>query len=254
MYKNKAKESLKKGQAVLGAFCSMPSPLVAEVFGYAGFDFIIIDAEHGIQDYETCEHMIRASEVTGMVPVTRVGLNMQQHILRFLDAGTIGLQIPLVNNKADAISVVNSAKYPPVGKRGLAPVRAANYGLSMPIGDYVKMANEELLVVAQVETMEAVANLKDILSVDGIDVVFLGPSDLSSSMGLAGQTTHHKVIEVIERCGKQIVAAGKVAGTIGRDYKALVEWRSKGFNYLCANVVGMIGESARSFAKGFRGQ
>lgn len=254
MYKNRAKDALRKGEAVLGAFCSMPSPVAVEIFGYAGFDFIIIDAEHGIQDYETCEHMIRASEASGIVPVTRVGLNMQQHILRFLDAGTMGLQIPLVNNKADAVNVVNSAKYPPVGKRGLAPVRAANYGLTMPIGDYVKMANEELLVIAQVETMESVSNLKEILSVDGIDVVFLGPSDLSSSMGLAGQTTHPKVIEVIEQCGKQIVASGKVAGTIGRDYKALLEWRSKGFQYLCANVVGMFGESARNFARGFRGQ
>jgi len=250
--RNPVKEKLKGGEAVAGVFCNLPSPMSVEILGYLGFDFVIIDAEHGISDYEMCEHMIRAADASGITPITRVGLNLQQHILRYLDAGTMGVQIPMVNTGEDAQDVVNSAKYPPIGKRGLAPVRASHYGLTMATGEYVKMANEEVMVVAQVETMQAVDNLKDILTVDYIDVVFLGPSDLSSSMGLPGQTTDPQVVELIERCGRQIVAAGKAAGTIARDPQAFKEWKAKGFQYLCTGASGFMAQAAREYIEGVR--
>ncbi len=240
-------------EAVAGAFCDLPSPTSVEILGYLGFDFAIVDAEHGISDYETCEHMIRAAEVSGITPITRVGLNLQQHILRYLDAGTMGVQIPLVNTREEAQGVMYSAKYPPTGGRGLAGVRAANYGLTMSLGEYVKMANEEVMVVVQIETMRAVENLKEILAVDGIDVVFLGPTDLSSSMGLPGQTTSSQVVELIERCGREIVAAGKAAGTIARDPQAFKEWKARGFQYLCTGVSSFMAQAARTYIQGIRG-
>ena len=159
MRKNLVKEKLKAGETVLGVFCNVNSPPIVEVLGLLGFDFVIIDSEHGPMDLESCEHMVRAAENTGITPIIRVALNLQQLILRNLDMGALGVQMPLINNKADAQAVVDSVKYPPIGKRGLAPVRVADYGLTEPLGEYVKKANEETLVVIHAETMEAVRNL-----------------------------------------------------------------------------------------------
>ncbi len=253
MYKNVVKEKIKKGEAVVGLFCSIPSPMVVEILSYAGFDFVIVDAEHGISDYETCEHMIRAADASGITPITRVGLNLQQHILRFMDAGSMGIQIPLVNTREDALNVVKSTKYPPIGNRGLAPTRASNYGLTMPLGDYVKIANEEMLVVIQIETLQAVESLNDILTVDDVDVVFFGPTDLSSSMGMPGDITNPKVVELIERCGRQVTAAGKAAGVLARDPKGFMEWKSEGFQYICANASSLMSRAAQEYIRGIKG-
>ncbi len=133
------------------------------------------------------ENMVRAAEVSGTAPFARIGLGVQQNILRFLDAGVIGAQIPLVNTGEQARAVVEAVKYPPLGKRGLAGVRAGSFGILESMGDYVASANRETLVIVQVETTEALDNLDDIIAVDGVDVIFLGPSDLSSSMGYTGQ-------------------------------------------------------------------
>ena len=160
------------------------------------------------------ENMVRAAEVSGTAPFARIGLGVHQNILRFLDAGVIGAQIPLVNTGEQARAVVEAVKYPPIGKRGLAGVRAGSFGILESMGDYVASANRETLVTVQVETTEALDNLDDILAVDGVDVVFLGPSDLSSSMGYTGQPTHPDVITAIAGAGKRIAAAGKYAGTI----------------------------------------
>ena len=247
MYRNVVKEKLKRGETVAGLFCNIPSPMVVEILGYAGFDFVIIDAEHGIADYETAEHMIRATEVSNTIPIARIGLNLQQHILRFLDAGAMGVQIPLINTREEALNVVKSTKYPPVGERGLAPTRASQFGLTMPLGDYVKMANQEVLVVIQIETLQAVDNLKDILTVDQVDVVFFGPTDLSSSLGIPGDIANPRVVELIERCGKHVTAAGKAAGVLARDPQDFREWRARGFQYICTNASSMLSRAASNF-------
>ena len=247
MYKNVVKQKLLRDETVFGLFCNIPSPMVVEVLGYAGFDFVIIDAEHGIADFETVENMIRASEVSSIIPITRIGLNLQQHILRFLDAGSMGVQIPLINTKQEAKNVVTSVKYPPIGNRGLAPTRASKFGLDSTLSDYVKLANQETLVVVQIETMEAVKNLNGILTVENIDVVFFGPTDLSASLGVPGEIDHPKVVNVIEQAGKKVREAGKSAGVLGRDPKSLLDWEAKGFRYLCTNASSLFTRSATKF-------
>ena len=251
---NLVKEKLRRGSAVIGAFCDLPSPAVVEVAGPVGLDFIIVDAEHGPQDIETVEHMIRAAETSGVTPLVRVGLNLQQHILRYLDAGAMGVQIPMVNTRAEAEAVVNSVKYPPAGRRGLASVRAAGWGLPQPLGEYVGIANRETLVSAQLEATEALSNADAILSVEGVDVVFLGPTDLSASMGFPGQPTHPEVMEAIERVGNKIQAAGKVAGTIARDPDSYERWRRLGFQLLCTGMVNLLASAVRGYVEGCREQ
>ena len=252
MRTNKVKEKLHRGEPVLGLFCNFQSPGEIEVLGWLGYDFAIIDAEHSTVDYQTMENMVRAAEVSGTAPFARIGLGVQQNILRFLDAGVIGAQIPLVNTGEQARAVVEAVKYPPLGKRGLAGVRAGSFGILESMGDYVTSANRETLVTVQVETTEALDNLDDILAVDGVDVVFLGPSDLSSSMGYTGQPTHPDVITAIAGAGKRIAAAGKYAGTIARDPDAYAQWREAGFQYLCTGVSALLIQSARGYLEGCR--
>lgn len=243
MRKNPLKEKLRKGEPLLGLFVSLPSPALVEMIGLMGYDYVIIDAEHGVADLETCEHMVRAAEAAGVTPLVRIAENVQQNILRYLDAGAMGVQIPMVNTREDAEAVVRSVFYPPKGRRGLAGVRASRYGIGLASGDYVRMANEELLVIVQIETTQAVASAEAICATEGVDIVFIGPSDLSSSMGFAGQPTHPDVLRTIESVGRTAQAAGKAAGTIARDAAAYEHWRTAGFQYLATGVTNLLQSS-----------
>ena len=187
MRKNSVKEKLRSGRAVAGVFCNLPSPAAVEMLGIMGYDFAIIDAEHGPMNVESCEQMVRAADAADIVPVVRVAVNLQQNILQYLDAGALGVQIPMVNTKEETERVVASTKYRPKEGAGWPVTRASGYGAGMGLPEYVRMANEETLVVVQVETREALANVGEIAAVDQVDVVFLGPTDLSTALGHPGQ-------------------------------------------------------------------
>ena len=244
---NTLKAKLRKGEGVLGAFNALPSLGAVEILGFMGMDFVIIDAEHGVSTLESCEHQVRAAEAVGISTMMRIALNMPQNILRHLDTGVMGAQIPQVDSAEEARAVVDAVRYPPLGKRGLAGVRAAGYGVAMPLGDCVKKANEELTLCVQIETTKAIENAAEIVAVDGIDLVFLGPTDISSSMGFAGQPTHPEVMEAIEHVGKAAVSAVKWAGTIARDADAYEHWRNVGYQYLCTGVANLLANGAKQF-------
>ena len=247
MRKNLTKEKIKSGKTAYGVFMNIGSPSIVEIIGLIGFDFVLIDGEHGPLDLETCENMVRAADRVNTTPVVRIAMNIQQNILRYLDSGALGVQIPLLNTKADVESVVRSVRYRPEGRRGLAGVRANDWGLSGPMGDYVKTANEENLVICQIETLEAVENLKEMLTVPGVDVVFIGPSDLSAAMGYPGQVKHPEVQKMIERLVGEIKAAGKAMGTVAYDLDTLRLRKQQGFQFIVYNVVPMIVKSGREY-------
>ena len=247
MRKNLTKEKINAGKTVYGVFVNMGCPTIVEIVGLIGFDFILIDAEHGPMGVETCEHMVRAADNVNITPIIRVAMNIQQNILRYLDIGALGVQMPMLNTKADAESVVRAIKYRPEGRRGLAGMRAANWGLTGPLGDYVKEANRETLVITQVETMEAVENLEDILTVPGIDIIFIGPNDLSVAMGYPGQMNHPEVQKMIENLVKKIHAAGKAAGTVAYDLDTLRKCKERSFQFITYNVIPMIVKSGREY-------
>ncbi len=252
MKKNLIKEKLRAGEAVVGAFCNLPSPAAAEMLGIAGFDYIIIDAEHSPVDLDTCEHMVRACDASGMAAMVRVALNLPQNILRYLDTGVAGVQIPMVNSREEAELVVTATKYPPMGRRGLAANRATRYGTNIDLAEYVREANEETLVCVQVETTEALARTEEIASVDLVDLVFLGPTDLSSAMGYPGQPTHPQVLAAIEEAGRVIRNAGKAAGTIAGSPEAYDHWRSRGFQYLCTGLTNLVAAASLDYLNGVR--
>jgi len=253
MRKNLTKEKIKEGKTAYGVFVSMWSPPIVEIIGRIGFDFVILDAEHSPMGAESCEHMVRAADCVNITPIIRVGMNIRQNILRYLDIGALGVQMPMINSKAEAEAVMESVKYPPEGKRGLAGVRAANYGLTGSLGDYVKEANRETLAVVQVETVQAAENIKEILAVPGTDVIFIGPADLSSAMGYPGQVNHSEVQKMIVHLVEEIRAAGKAAGTVAYNLDTLRKCKERGFQYIAYNVGPMLVKSGREYLEVARG-
>ena len=244
--KNVLRDKLRQGKPVLGAFFSNVSPNVAEMMGVIGLDFIIVDCEHSPMTTETVGEIYRAAQLYGVTTFTRIDENTQQHIQKYLDAGTDGVQIPLINTAEAAQAVVDAAKYPPVGKRGMAQPRLAGYG-RIPPADFIQQWNEESLVCIQIETLEGIANCPGIVKVPNIDIVFLGPMDLSVALGYPGQTSHPEVVSVIEELGSKIIEAGKVAGTIVANLDQYKHYRGQGFLYCATGITAFLMRGAGEY-------
>tara|TARA_B100001123_G_C14921307_1_gene871848 strand:+ start:19 stop:783 length:765 start_codon:yes stop_codon:yes gene_type:complete len=231
---NKFKNKLDNNNITFGPFIGIPSVSTAELMGWMGFDFVIIDCEHGPMDFETVENMIRASELSGITPIIRIGLNEQQHIQRYLDSGAKGVMIPLINTRNEAKSVVDSVKYPPIGKRGVFGNRGSKFGL-IPTAEQIKLSNKEIFVSVQIETKQSVKNQDEIIKTEGIDAIFLGPGDLSVSLGVPGEMMHNKVIETMNPIVENALKNGKHVGTLGLDLDQAKYWHNKGVNWLVAS-------------------
>jgi 4-hydroxy-2-oxoheptanedioate aldolase len=196
--------------------------------------------------------MVRAADCVNITPIIRVAMNIRQNILRYLDIGALGVMLPQINSKAEVENVIESVKYPPEGRRGLASVRAANYGITGSLGNYVKEANRETMVIVQVETMQAIDNLKEILAVPGTDVIFIGPSDISSALGYAGQVNHPEVQKMIVYLVNEIRTAGKIAGTVAYDLDTLRRCKERGFKFITYNIAPMLVKSGREYLEAAR--
>jgi 4-hydroxy-2-oxoheptanedioate aldolase len=226
--KNNLKEALKEGKNVFGPF-------------------VIIDTEHGPISIQNVQNMIRAAESVNITPVVRVSDNDEAIILRALDIGAQGIQIPQINSKSETIRAVKSVKYSPQGERGVCRyVRAANYS-SMDKFEYFKSANDETMIIAHIEGVEGINNLDEILSVPGIDVIFIGPYDLSQSLGVPGEVNHSlvtkKMKEVVLKCKKNKVSVG----TFADDIKTAKFWVSLGVQYMAFSVdVGILYSASNS--------
>jgi 4-hydroxy-2-oxoheptanedioate aldolase len=216
MRKNTLKEIWQQGGAVINGWCSIPSSFSAEVMAHQGFDSICIDMQHGVVDYQMAVHMLQAISTTSVIPLTRVPWNDSAFLMKALDAGSYGVICPMINTPEQANELVRACKYPPVGIRSFGPIRAKYYGggSSHGGGDYHEFANEETLVIPQIETREAIANLDEILQVPGIDAIYVGPSDLAMALGSqprAGQQDP-AVVEarqkILDACGRHGVPAG----------------------------------------------
>lgn len=201
---------LRDGETLYGLLTKMPNPAALEMAGHVGFDFGIIDTEHGIADSEILEHHLRAADSVGIEILVRVGSAEKIESLRALDAGAAGIIVPHVNDAEGAEAAVGAAHYPPVGERGLAvSTRAGGHG-SSPVAEHVRDALEDTLVVVQVEHADALENLEEITTCDHVDVVFLGPNDLAISLGYPGDMSHPEVMDAVEHV-VQTVAKGDVA-------------------------------------------
>ncbi len=201
---NPVKQRIEGGQIVKGLYASMKDPFIAKVFARAGFDFVWIDLEHTSLGWHQAEGIMQAICETGMVPIIRVPWNEHYLIKRALDIGAKGIIVPMVNTKEEAVAAVQACRYPPEGIRGFGPAKAAFYW-GIDTGEYIKVANNEILVIVQVEHKTAIVNIEEIFSVPGVDLAMVGPMDLAASMGFLGQPSHPEVLSAIDR----VAHAGK---------------------------------------------
>lgn len=208
--KNKLRQALLDRRLSLGAWMQIGHPACAEIFARAGFDWVCIDLEHGAIDLETMTNIFRTIDGFDCVPVARLPLNDPVWIHRTLDAGARGLIIPMVKTAAEAEAAIRESKYPPRGVRGYGYSRANMHG--MDFAEYIASANEEIAMVMQIEHKDAIANIDTILDVPGVDGVFIGPLDLSGSMGITGRLDHPQMVAALDRyraaCKSRKISAG----------------------------------------------
>ncbi len=229
MRENLVKKKLRGGEVSVGVWVGTGHPDIAEMLGGMGFDWMLFDMEHAPLSFETVQMMMQGLNGSETLPMVRVSWNDIVLIKRALDIGAYGVVIPWVNTKKEAESAVSSCRYPKSGGlRGCGPRRCSKYGLDV---EYVDRADREILIVAQIETEEAVRNIEDILSVDGIDVCFVGPADLSMSLGVYGKFDHPRFKDAIQR----ILDAAKASGVIPGFYTSsnnINERIAQGFRFV----------------------
>ncbi len=232
MRTNLIKPGLKAGKSFIGTFSKTTDPAIVEVLALAGFEFTIIDNEHTSMNKESMVNLIRAAEIHNLPVTVRVRESSTADILQALDAGALGVQVPQVESKAEAQKVVDAVKYAPLGKRGYAASqRSARYGTMNPV-EYAQLANENSMVAVYCETAASIDNLDEILSVDQVDIIFIGPFDLSQALGVTGQPSHPKVIDAIQMITQKTRAAGKAAGIIAANPAQTRQWLDMGIQYI----------------------
>lgn len=191
------KNKLKSNVVTIGSWITLAHPAIAEIMARAGFDWLVVDLEHSVITIKEAEELIRVINLCGVVPLVRLSTNDSVQIKRVMDAGAHGIIVPMVNNRAEADAAVEAVYYPPKGSRGVGLARAQGYGTTFQ--KYREWLDDEAVVIVQVEHIDAVNNLENILKVPGIDGYFIGPYDLSASMGLSGQFDHPDMVASIER-------------------------------------------------------
>ena len=204
------KQRLRIGEASIGTWMSMAHVSIAEILADAGYDWVVLETEHTAIDVSEALRIISTIEGRGCVPLVRLAWNDPIQMKAVLDSGAAGVLVPMINTRADAELAVSSAKYPPLGRRGVGLARAQGYGTRFK--EYVDSANDDTLLILQIEHIDAVERIDDILSIKGIDGTFIGPYDLSMSMGLPGQLDHPDVQAAQERVLQATRAHGLAPG------------------------------------------
>jgi 2-keto-3-deoxy-L-rhamnonate aldolase RhmA len=247
MKKNRVKEKLAAGEPVYGVSVMIPSPQIVEMIGAAGFDWVLLDCEHGTLTLESVELMAMAAEAAGITAIARPMSRSPEHILQVLDRGVMGVQVPHVNTAEDAREVIAAVKYHPLGRRSLAAgTRAAVYDAHGTLAEHVKAANDATLIAVQLEDREAIENIDALLKVENIDVFFIGPSDLSQSMGFPGNPKAPPVAQAIDASFRKMLAAGRTPGTPATA-ENLRDVLDKGVRYIYTHLPRLLSASAKAY-------
>jgi 2-dehydro-3-deoxyglucarate aldolase len=234
---------------------SMAHPSIAEILAMAGYDWVVIETEHTAIDVSEVLRMVIAIEQRGSIPLVRLAWNDPIQAKAVLDSGAAGVLVPSINTKEDVQLAVKMTKYPPLGFRGVGLARAQGYGENFD--EYIKNANSDGLLIVQIEHKDAVKNIEEILSVEGIDGTFIGPYDLSMSLGVPGQLSHPSVLEAQDKVLKETLAHGLIAGihlvhpdTAANECKQTI---AKGYRFIALGTdILFLGDSARALQKDAR--
>ncbi|MFE3886167.1 HpcH/HpaI aldolase/citrate lyase family protein [Streptomyces lydicus] len=243
---NEVRRRLAAGEEAYGLFSTLPEPTMVEMIGCAGYDFVILDTEHTLVDPQRLENLIRAAETSGLTPFVRVPEADPGAVLRALDAGAMGIVVPHVRERADIDATIRAARYAPEGMRSLNGGRGPGFGRIDP-ADYLRRANEEIMIVALIEDAEGVEAIDGILSPGGVDLVLPGPGDLSQSYGVPWQVRHPRVREAVQSlrgaCARHEVPFCAISTTPERR----AEWRADGVRAF------VVGEDRDLTARALRG-
>ena len=249
MRTNTTRAKLAAGKVVFGAIISRHAPDLVELFGAIGYDFVMIDCEHGPMDVDEVEHMVRAAEAFTITPIARIPDHHDSTILRFLDRGVQGIIVPHVNTPEAADAVAKAARYWPEGHRGMAGGRAHDYGVGVSRDQSTRWINAQLLVIPMIEETAAVANLDAILKVPGIDVLHVASGDLGQSMGNPGPAA---VRQLMAQVVPRIRAGGKLVGVGGNspdDAAGVAELIKLGANFVTISSLGLLRLGAEDFRR-----
>ncbi|MDQ7734793.1 aldolase/citrate lyase family protein [Halomonas sp. SpR1] len=252
--RNRTKLALQQGRTVSALWLESASPELAEVAVWAGWKTILIDNEHGVSSLEHTAHLVRAIEAAGGEAVLRIPANDPTYLKKVLDMGIRSIMVPMVNSAEQAQAIVDACRYPPQGQRGYAApiVRASGYGA---FSDYARQANDDLLLITQIEHVEAADNVEAIAEVDGIDMLFIGPNDLAGSMGQLERLEAPEVRDLIGGLERRIAGSGRWMGTItgpGRDVANLAQ---SGYRFVAGpNDIALFANNLRKEAALWREQ
>ena len=247
MRTNITKAKLGEGEVVFGAIISRYAPDLVELFGAIGYDFVMIDCEHGPMDLDQVEHMVRAAEVFDITPIARIPDHAESTILRYLDRGLQGIIVPHVNTREEADAVARAARYYPQGYRGVGGGRAHDYGVKVSRAESTEWINSQTLVIPMIEDTVAVENLDGILGVPGVDVLHVASGDLGQSMGNPGPV---EVRRMMSQLIPKIRAGGKLVGVGGNspaDAAGVAEFIQLGANFVTISALGLLRLGAEDF-------
>ena len=242
---NPVKETLRAGGTAIGVFIPMPSPDVVEIVALAGFDFALLDAEHGRISPDDAYPMILAAEARDVPAFVRVGENDRQVVLKYLDLGVSGVMIPQTNTPELARAAIEAVRYAPAGLRGLAGGRTFDYGQGRPMSELVPAINDRVLSIVQFEHVDALRHLDALLETEGLDVLFVGPTDLHQSMGYGGQLGHPEVEAVIQQVVDATRDRGIALAIVAPDAEQTNRRLRQGFQMVVTNVPALLMRSSR---------
>lgn len=244
---NPVKQALREGRSVHGLFVKAIDPVIAEILATAGIDFVACDAEHGAASWRDIEGFCRAMESRGGTPFVRVASGDRATLLRTFDAGCMGVHVPWIETAEQAAAAVQHIKYQPLGQRGLAGARVSRYGQHVDLVAYMAEANAQTLTCLQIESAEGVANADAIAAVPGVDVVFVGPTDLSNAIGRPLRFDDPVLLDMIERVAAAAAAHGKTFGIFARDAADAAHWHARGARYFISNFEGLVFRALEDF-------
>jgi len=224
------KNELAAGKVAIGVAIGVPWVEAVEIAGYAGYDFILIDTEHGAIDASDAQRLVLAAQGVNVAPIWRVGGTSRGEIKKALDWGATGILVPEIRTADEAALAVEAAQYPPAGRRGVDPHRPIRYGLD-DIKAYMQRANDEILICLMIELREAVENIEEIVQVEGIDVLNIGPCDLSTSLGIPFEVDHPKMLAAIDRVLEAALPRNLVVGLSGETPEHIRKWTARGMTF-----------------------
>lgn len=240
MNKTSLKNKLYNGETCLGTWVFIPSPDIMEIIGLAKFDFAVIDMEHSAITLQDVVSMIRAAESRNLTPLVRVSKLDPSCLLRVLDSGGYGIQLPHIETGEDARRAVQYIKYHPLGERGLATTTKAGGYTLKEIEKHIIDENKSTLIIVSLESKESLRNIESIIDVSGVDVVYIGPYDLSQSLGMPGKVDDPRVLRAMERNIKKIRNSHKIVGSFAENTKRAKQLKEMGVGYLTCQADGSL--------------